>query len=141
MKQHLVLTFLLFISFLWNRSCQTLSLDSMTAQAGIQPSIFEGGLDDLEAFQAWAEGIKTDMSKANPSLYEVLGEIVSSKQPIEEGDILQTSQNMIEKQRTLRRVLQAKTEKNKLHRRRGFKRLISLSLLMKRSQQKQTIFR
>ena len=81
----------------------------MPAQGRIQPSI--GGLDDLETFQAWAEKIKTNMSRSNPSLYEVLGEIASSEQPIEEGDILQTSQNIIiEKQRALR-VLHAKTER------------------------------
>ena len=75
----------------------------MTAQGGIQPSIFEGGL----AFQSWAEEIKTDMSKADPSLSAVLGEIASSKQPIEEGDIFQAFQSILrEKHRTLR-VLQA----------------------------------
>ena len=51
------------------------------------------------------------MSQVNPSLYEVLGEIASSKQPIGEGDILQASQNIMkEKQRALR-VLQAKIER------------------------------
>ena len=111
MRQHLVFTFVLFISFLWNRSCLAFSLGIMSAQGGTQPSIFEGGLDDLEAFQAWAEKIKTNMSRSNPSLYEVLGEIASSEQPIEEGDILRASQNiMIEKQRALC-VLQAKIER------------------------------
>ena len=77
---------------------------------GIQPLNSNGGVDDLESFQAWAEGIKTDMSRENPSLYEVLGEIVSSKQPIEEGDILQASQRIKkEKQRALR-VLQSRNE-------------------------------
>ena len=74
-----------FLSFLWNRSCQFSSLESSTQkQIGIQSPTFDGGLDDLESFQAWAEEIKTNMSQANPSLYEVLGEIASSKQPIEE---------------------------------------------------------
>ena len=83
----------------------------MQKQTGIQSSTFDGGLDDLESFQAWAEEIKTNMSQANPSLYEVLGEIASSKQPIEEGDIIQASQRIMkEKQRALR-VPQAKTER------------------------------
>ena len=71
----------------------------MQKQTGIQPSNFNCGVDDLESFQAWAEEIKTNMSKENPSLYEVLGEISSSKQPIEEGDIFQASQNIKQRQK------------------------------------------
>ena len=44
----------------------------MLNQRGTQPSTFEGGLDDLEGFQAWAEEIKTYLSQAHPALYEVL---------------------------------------------------------------------
>ena len=62
-----------------------------------------GGMDDLESFQACLEEIKTDMSQEDPSLYAVLGEIASSKQPIEEGDIFQAFQSILrEKHRTLR---------------------------------------
>ena len=111
MKQSLVLTILLFISFLWNRSCQTLSLGDMLAQGGTQPSIFEGGLDDLEAFQAWAKEIKTYMSQTDPSLYEVLEVIASSKQRIEEKGLIQASQDALREQHRALRVLQAKTER------------------------------
>ena len=111
MKQLLVRTLGFIMSFLWNRSCQTSSLDSMQELKGIQPPIFNGGVDDLESFQAWAEGIKTIMSRANPSLYEVLGEIVSSKQPIEKGDNLQVFQNIMRKKQRTLRVLQANKER------------------------------
>ena len=99
------------MSFLWNRSCQTSSLDSTQEIKGIQPSNFDGGLDDLESFQAWSEEIKTEMSRENPSLYEVLGEIASSKQPIEEGDIFQASQRIMKEKQKAPRVLQAKKER------------------------------
>ena len=109
MEQLLVRTLGFIMNFLGNRSWKTSSLDSQQEVKGIRP-LNNGGVDDLESFQAWAEGIKTDMSRENPSLYEVLGEIVSSKQPIEERDILQASQRIKkEKQRTLR-VLQARKE-------------------------------
>ena len=49
------------------------------------------------------------MSKTNPSLYEVLGETASSKQPIEEGDIFQALQSILrEKHRALRVLLAEK---------------------------------
>ena len=51
----------------------------MLNQRGIQPSTFEGGLDDLEGFQAWAEEIKTYLSQSDPALYEVLEQTASSK--------------------------------------------------------------
>ena len=106
------------MSFLWNRSCQSPSLVSNTQkQIGIQSPTFDGGLDDLESFQAWAEEIKTNMSQAGPSLYEVLGEIVSSKQPIEEGDIQASQRTMKEKQKALKSAT-SKERKNKLQRRR-----------------------
>ena len=87
----------------------------MQKQKGIQSA--NGGVDDLERFQAWAEGIKTIMSRANPYLYEVLGEIVSSQQPIGGGDILQTSQNIMRKNREHLECF--KQRKSKLHRRKG----------------------
>ena len=61
-------------------------------------------VDDLESFQACLEEIKTDISREYPYLYEVLGgELASSEQPIEEGDIFRASQNIMkEKQRALR---------------------------------------
>ena len=74
----------------------------MQKQIGIQAPTLNGGLADLESFRAWAEEIKANMSQADPSLYEVLGEISFSKQPIEEGDIIQASQRIIkERQKTL----------------------------------------
>ena len=51
------------------------------------------------------------MSRASLYLYEVLGEIVSSQQPIGEGDILQASQNIMRKKQRALRVLQAKKER------------------------------
>ena len=75
------------MSFLEDKSCQTSTLDSMQEKTGIQSPILSGDLDDLESFQACMGEIKRHMSRENPSLYEVLGEIASSKQPIEKGDI------------------------------------------------------
>ena len=56
-RQLLVITlsFLLGI-FVVSGSCSALILSqTMLGPKGLQPSIFEGGLDDLESFQAWAE--------------------------------------------------------------------------------------
>ena len=39
---------------------------TMLGPKGIQPSVFEGGLDDLESFQAWAEEIKTYLELNQP---------------------------------------------------------------------------
>ena len=103
MKQTLVFTPVLLVSFLWNRSCQTSSFSNMLNQRGIQPSTFEGGLDDLEGFQAWAEEIKTYLSQSDPALYEVLEQTASSKQPIEEENMIKTSQDIMkDKHKTLR---------------------------------------
>ena len=52
---------------------------------GIQPLIHSGS-DDLESFLAWSEQIKLDMSKSNPLLYQVLGNLAPSKHPITGGD-------------------------------------------------------
>ena len=85
----------------------------MQKHSGTQPSNFNGGMDDFESFQSCLEEIKTNMSQEDPSLYEVLGEIVSSKQPIEEGDILQTLQSILrEKHRALRAILAEKVRAN-----------------------------
>ena len=56
---------------------------------GIQPLIHNGS-DDLESFLAWSEQIKLDMSESNPLLYQVLGNLAFSKQPIAGGDSFQT---------------------------------------------------
>ena len=94
------------MSFLEDKSCQTSSLE----QTGSQPPN-SGGVDDLESFQVCMGEIRRHMSREHPSLYEVLGEIASSKQPIEEGDIFRASQNIMkEKQRALR-VLQGEEER------------------------------
>ena len=80
----------------------------MLGPKGLQPSTFEGGLDDLESFQAWAEEIKTFMSQANPPLYEVLGQTAASKTPIEEEDLAKASQDVLKESHRALRVLQAK---------------------------------
>ena len=103
LTQLLVITLSFLLSFLWSRSCQTSSLNSMLSHKGIQPSTFEGGLDDLEGFQAWAEEIKMHLSQSDPALYEVLEQTATSKQPIEESMI----KTMKDKHKALR-VLQAK---------------------------------
>ena len=56
---------------------------------GIQPLIHSGS-DDLESFLAWSGQIKLDMSESNPLLYQVLGNLAFSKQPIAGGDSFQT---------------------------------------------------
>ena len=61
----------------------------MKKPGGTQP-LPHSGLDDLERFLAWSEWIKLDMSKGNPSLFKVLGEVATSKRPITEGESLQT---------------------------------------------------
>ena len=58
----------------------------MKKQQGKQPLDFSGGLVDLECFLAWSERIKLDMSKSNPLLYQVLGNLAPSKHPIAGGD-------------------------------------------------------
>ena len=55
-------------------------------QQGNQPLDFSGGLVDLECFLAWSERIKLDMSKSNPLLYQVLGNLAPSKHPIASGE-------------------------------------------------------
>ena len=97
-----------------DRSCQTSSLNSMLNQRGIQPSTFEGGLDDLEGFQAWAEEIKTYLSQSDPALYEVLEQTATSKQPIEEENMIKISQDIMKDKHKALRVLQAKTAKTNL---------------------------
>ena len=56
---------------------------------------FEGGLDDLESFQAWDEEIKTYLSQPNPALHEVLGQTAASKQPIDEEGLVKASQDVL----------------------------------------------
>ena len=60
----------------------------MKEQEGIQPLPYSG-VDDLTCFLAWSHQIKLDMSKGNPSLFRVLGEVATSKHPIE-GESFQT---------------------------------------------------
>ena len=73
----------------------------MQKQSGILPPN-NGGMDDLESFQACLEEIKRDMSQEDPSLSAVLGEIASSKQPIAEGDIFQAFQSILREKQRLR---------------------------------------
>ena len=92
------------VSFLWNRS-------NMQEVEGFQSPTFNGDLEDLERFQACIEEVKTNMSKTNPSLCDVLGERASSKQTIEEGDIFQAFQNILREKHRALRVSQAEKEK------------------------------
>ena len=55
----------------------------------IRPLIHSGS-DDLESFMAWSEQIKLEMSECNPLLYEVLGNIAFSRQPLAGGDSFKT---------------------------------------------------
>ena len=87
-------------------------------------SLDNSDLDDLESFQSRLEEIKLTMTHENPSLDVVLGEIASSKQPIEEGNIFQSLQSILEDKHQALRVLQAERErerekKSKLRRKRG----------------------
>ena len=134
MKQSLVTTLCFLLSYLWSRSCQTSSF-SMLSQRGIQPSTFEGGLDDLEGFQAWAEEIKTYLSQADPALYEGFEQRASSKQPIEEENMIQTSQDIMKDKHKTLRVLQAKIAKTNLTN--TFEKMGSFHLLMKQTRLKQ----
>ena len=114
MRQPYVLTSSFIMSFLWNRSCQTSSLDNMQKPRGILPLI-DSGMDDLESFQTWSEEIKTKMSQTNPLLHVVFGEIASSKQPIEEENILQTSQKIMEEKQRVSRVPRASFKEKEAH--------------------------
>ena len=109
-QQLLVFTCLLSASLLWNRSFQSTSLN-MREQRGSQAPSFNGDLGDLESFQACREESRAYMSQVNPSLYEVLGEIVFSKQPIGEGNILQASQRILKEKHRALSVFQAKMER------------------------------
>ena len=86
----------------------------MLGHQGIQPSTFDGGLDDLEGFQAWAEKIKTYLSQSDPALHEVLEQTASSKQPIEEESMIKTSQDIMKDRHKTLRVLQTKTARASL---------------------------
>ena len=55
----------------------------------IRPLIHSGS-DDLESFMAWSEQIKLEMSECNPLLYEVLGNLAFSRQPLAGGDSFRT---------------------------------------------------
>ena len=90
-------------------SLTALILDmTMLGPKGIQPSVFEGGLDDLESFQAWAEEIKTYLSSTNPALYEVLGQTAVAKHPIDEDGLAKASEDVLKEKHKALRILQAK---------------------------------
>ena len=98
LKRQLLVITLGFLSgsFVISGGCSALILcQTMLGPKGLQPSTFEGGLDDLESFQAWAEEIKTFMSQANPPLYEVLGQTAASKVPIDEEGLVKASQDVL----------------------------------------------
>ena len=108
----------------------------MQKQIGIQAPTLGGGLADLESFRAWAEEIKTNMSQADPSLYEVLGEISFSKQPIKEGGYHPNFSKDQEGGGRNTSSASSKERRSKLRRR---KRLIKV--LMSTGQQKHANFR
>ena len=112
LEKLLLVVILSFLSggFVISGSSSTLILleEAMLGPKGLQPSTFEGGLDDLESFQAWAEEIRTYMSSTNPPLYEVLGQTASSKVPIDEGGLVAASQDVLHEKHRALRVLQAK---------------------------------
>ena len=102
-------------SFVISGSLSALILvGTMLGPKGLQPSTFEGGLDDLESFQAWAEEIKTYLSQSNPALYEVLGQTAASKQPIDEDGLVKASEDVLTEKRRALRVLQAKVARASL---------------------------
>ena len=82
----------------------------MTELSGTQ-SLDNSDLDHLESFQSCLEEIKLTMTHENPSLDVVFGEIVSSKQPIEEGNIFQALQNILKDKHKTLRVLQAESKR------------------------------
>ena len=109
-RQFLVIT-LSFLSgiFVVSGSCSALILHmAMLGPKGLQPSVFEGGLDDLESFQAWAEEIKTYLSQTNPALYDVHGQTATSKVQIDEDGLVKASQDVLKENHRALRVLQAK---------------------------------
>ena len=91
-------------------SLPALILSDMTMHGpkGIQPSVFEGGLDDLESFQAWAEEIKTYISSSNPALYDVLGQTAVAKDPIDEAGLAKASEDVLKEKHKALRLLQAR---------------------------------
>ena len=95
-----------FSKSLVDRNFQTANLHMRKLQ-GTQASL-HGDLNDLESFQACREEIRTYMSLVNPSLYEVLGKVASSMQPVREGDILRVSKRNLTKAHGALRALQAK---------------------------------
>ena len=62
LEKLLLVVILSFLSggFVISGSSSTLILleETMLGPKGLQPSTFEGGLDDLESFQAWAEELE-----------------------------------------------------------------------------------
>ena len=96
-RQFLVFTLSFLLGgFAFSGSCSALILvGTMLGPKGLQPSTFEGGLDDLESYQAWAEEIKTYLSQSNPALYEVLGQTAASKQPKDEDGLVKASEDVL----------------------------------------------
>ena len=115
LKKQLLVVTLSFLSGIYviSRSCSA-SILTMLGPKGLQPSVFEGGLDDLESFQAWTEEIKTFLNQTNPVLHEVLGQTAASKQPIDEDGLVKISQDVLRENHRALRVLQAKIARSKM---------------------------
>ena len=90
-----------------------LSDRTMHGPKGIQPSVFEGGLDDLESFQAWAEEIKTYLSSTNPALYGVLGQTAVAKDPIDEDGLAKASEDVLKEKHKALRLAASKSSTSK----------------------------
>ena len=117
LKRQLLVITLGFLSGIFGVSGGLSSLilnKTMLGPQGLQPSVFEGGLDDLESFQAWAEEIKTYLSQTNPALHEVLGQTAVSKQPIDEDGLAKASEDVLKEKHRALRVLQAKVSRASL---------------------------
>ena len=117
LKRQFLVIILSFLSgsFVISGSLSSLILvGTMLGPKGLQPSTFEGGLDDLDSFQAWAEEIKTYLSQSNPALYEVLGQTAASKQPIDEDGLVKASEDVLTEKHRALRVLQAKVARASL---------------------------
>ena len=111
LKRQLLVITLSFLSgiFVISGSCSALILHlTMLGPKGLHSSVVEGGLDDLESFQAWAEKIKTYLSQTNPVLYDVFGQTAASKVQIDEDGLVKASQDVIKENHRALRVLQAK---------------------------------
>ena len=72
-----------FLSGMSSPSYRSWEEKPVRPQASSLPDV----LRDLQSFITWSEEIKLDISCDNPPLYELLGSLAFSKQPMEEGSV------------------------------------------------------